>query len=63
MLFRSPAASDCEGLLIKIKKIGAGNPRITTPGSETIDGEADIVIESAYGAVNLISNGSNFFIV
>jgi len=34
-----------------------------TPASGTIDGQASLVISSAYGSVKLISNGTNWFIL
>jgi len=61
--FVLPSASSLQGLVLKIKRIGDGNCTITTPGSETIDGEASILIESSFGAVNIISNGSNYFVI
>jgi hypothetical protein len=61
--FVLPSASSLQGSVLKLKRIGAGNCTITTPGSETIDGEASILIESSFGAVNIISNGTNYFVI
>ena len=37
------------------------NILVQVQGSDTIDGQTNFIIESAYGAVNLYSNGSNKF--
>jgi hypothetical protein len=59
-----PAASAMEGKILKIKRIGAGEVTISANGAENIDGQSgDIVLESAYGAVSIISDGSNYYIV
>tara|TARA_R110002012_G_scaffold284212_1_gene474913 strand:+ start:1744 stop:2301 length:558 start_codon:yes stop_codon:yes gene_type:complete len=39
------------------------NITITTKGSDAIDGQQNITIQSAYGAVNLYSNGNNKFFI
>jgi hypothetical protein len=36
---------------------------ISRQGSDTIDGQENIVIESPYGAINLYSNGNNKFFI
>jgi len=39
------------------------NIRIIRQGADTIDGQENITIHSAYGAVNLYSNGNNKFFI
>jgi len=39
------------------------NIKINTNGSDTIDGQPEIYIESPYGAINLYTNGSNKFFI
>jgi len=59
-----PAPGDLEGKMLKIKRIGGGLVNVSANGSENIDGQAaDIVLESTYAAVTIISDGSNYFIV
>jgi hypothetical protein len=50
-----------------VVKDGSGNAAtfniiISTEGAETIDGAATFTISSNYGAINLVSNGSNLFV-
>ena len=42
---------------------GSANIAIARSGSDTIDGQTSQTINSNYGAVTLVSNGSNWFIV
>ena len=39
------------------------NVTLTTPGAETIDGAATHLIESDYGGLAIISDGTNYFVV
>jgi len=50
---------------INIKKIdNSGNKvNILTPGSETIDGDTDVKITSQYESLQLVSDGSNWFVI
>ena len=62
-----PTAQCNEGRVLVIKD-GDGNSNthnitIATGGSETIDGAATKVINTAYDSVTLISDGSNWFII
>jgi hypothetical protein len=41
----------------------SNNITILTTGSDTIDGQTFIILESAYAAVNIYSNGSNKFFI
>lgn len=62
-----PTAQTTNGRFIIIKDAGgnAGTNNITvdTEGSETIDGQATLVIDSDYRSYTLYSDGSNWFIV
>ncbi|MBT7670092.1 MAG: hypothetical protein HN623_10955 [Bdellovibrionales bacterium] len=59
-----PAASNAgSGFRVTIKRIDATNvTTIKTVGSETIDGDAIRGLYSQYATIQLISNGSNWFI-
>ena len=51
---------------IVIKDEGNANTNnitINTPGAETIDGSASLIIDSDYGSVILVSDGTNWFIL
>jgi len=63
--FTLPAASAVGGLVIKIKRIHAsGVPTIQRDGSDTIDGETSVILDSEFAAISLISNGSDkYFII
>ena len=39
------------------------NITVVADGSDTIDGTAQVVLESPYAAINLYSNGSNKFFI
>ncbi len=61
-----PTAVANNGKIIKIKKTANNNNTVTISanGSETIDGSTiDVVIESPLGALSLISDDSNWFII
>ena len=62
-----PAASSNSGRIIMVKDSGgnshSNNITISRNGSDVIDGEASIVLESPYAAVTLVCNGSNWFIL
>jgi hypothetical protein len=65
---RLPAASGFTGGQSFTIKDEAGNANINnitikTAGSDTIDGQSSIMLESPYSAVNLYSNGSNKFFI
>ena len=65
---RLPSAADyANGQYFTIKD-ESGNAdvysiRILASGSQTIDGETSILLESPYSAVNLYSNGTNKFFI
>ena len=60
------SAGDLAGMMLVIKDVGgnAASLAITVDGnsSETIDASATITINIAYGSVNLMNNGANWFI-
>jgi len=65
---RLPAASgfsDGQYFTIKDEAGNANSNNITvrTTGGDTIDGQAAIILESPYGAINLYTNGSNKFFI
>jgi len=65
---RLPAASGFSAGQYFTVKDEAGNANsnnitILTTGSDTIDGQTFIILESAYAAVNIYSNGSNKFFI
>ena len=65
---RLPAASGFSAGQYFIIKDEAGNAdsnniTVRTAGSDTIDGETSIILDSPYAAVNLYSNGTNKFFV
>ena len=65
---RLPSAGDYsagQNFTVKDESGGANTKNITilASGSQTIDGESSIVLESAYAAVNIYSNGSDKFFV
>ena len=60
-----PSAQTIEGRVIVIKDTGNASTysiTIDTEGSETIDGDATLILDSDYEAVNLYSDGSNWFV-
>ena len=65
---RLPSAGDYDsGQFFTIKDeaghANTNNITIRTSGSQTIDGESSIVLESPYAAVNLYSNGTDKFFI
>lgn len=65
---RLPNASDLEAGQIYIFKDEAGNAgsysiQIKASGSQTIDGHAEIILESPYAAVNLYTDGASKYFV
>lgn len=58
-----PNANDNEGVRIIIKNIGNGAITIDGESGETIDGSATKSLASQYDFVELISSGSNWFII
>jgi hypothetical protein len=61
--FSLPAASQMEGLVLKIKRIGNGESIIEPAGSEELEGAGQIRLESQGAAVSIISDGSNYFVI
>ncbi len=65
---RLPSAADYDaGQYFTIKdesgEADTKNITILTSGSQTIDGQASVVLESPYAAINLYSNGSDKFFI
>jgi hypothetical protein len=58
-----PAASATNGSIIKIKNINTGYVSIIPNGSDTIDGQANLVIQYQYSAAGLISTSTGWAIV
>ena len=59
-----PAASGNSGMILKIKKISTSNNVILDGnGSETIDSQLNITLESPLAAVSLICDGSNWYVM
>ena len=59
-----PSSVGNSGKIVKFKKISAANNVVLdADGSETIDGEALITLESPFAAVSLISDGANWFVM
>jgi|WetSurMetagenome_2_1015567.scaffolds.fasta_scaffold81852_2 hypothetical protein len=60
-----PQASTVMNKLFKIKKIDSSTNTVTIDGynTETIDGETAILIAYQNSAVQIVSNGSNWFII
>ena len=60
-----PSPSSNAEISIKDSTGGANSNNITinTPGAETIDGAANLVLSSNYESVRLVSDGSNWFIL
>jgi len=59
-----PAVANNSGRKIFIKKTdsGAGTVLIDTPGAETIDGAAQNILTQQYSYVELLSDGTNWFV-
>lgn len=59
-----PTAVGNPGLAYTIKKINQGNDlTINTTSSQTIDGSTSIVLKVQYTSLDIISNGTNWFIL
>jgi hypothetical protein len=58
-----PAASTTNGSIINIKNINTGYVSIIPNGSDTIDGQANLVIQYQYSAAGLISTSTGWAIV
>ena len=59
-----PAAATCTNMVLGFKKLQAANNMILDPdGSETIDGAATKSFSDQWTFVNIISNGTNWFIL
>lgn len=62
-----PSAVPWENRYIRVKDAGGGasnsNITVTPNGTEKIDGASNYVIESDYGAVELYSDGHNWFVL
>lgn len=59
-----PSAADCDGIVLKIKKQeGSSNVVTISAPAGSIDGESSIALESPYAAVNIISDGTDYYIV
>ena len=56
---------DGQSFVIKDEQGSANNfnIQISTVGSDTIDGQDNVFIESPYGAINLYTNGSDKFFI
>tara|TARA_R100001015_G_C4632624_1_gene196414 strand:+ start:3861 stop:4481 length:621 start_codon:yes stop_codon:yes gene_type:complete len=59
-----PAAATCTNMVLGFKKLQAANNMILDPnGDETIDGTATKSFSDRWTFVNIISNGTNWFIL
>jgi hypothetical protein len=60
-----PAASTVTGRIFFVKRVNAGANNVTVDpfGSETIDGAATHVLSAQWARVEIISNGSAWFII
>lgn len=62
-----PAASSNNGRVIKFKDVGgnsaSNNITISRAGSDTIDGNTSVVLESPFAAITLICDGNKWFIL
>ena len=56
-------AADSSGKIFKIKREDGQNVTIDANGSEKIDDDTSIVLESQYAAVMLFSNGTQYFVI
>ena len=61
--FSLPAADQMEGLILKIKRVGAGESTIEPAGSEELEGGSSIKLESQGAAVSIISDGTNYYVI
>jgi hypothetical protein len=60
-----PAAAATLFLIVKdaTGQADTNNITLTTPGAETIEGASTYVIEANYASVNVVSDGTNYFVV
>jgi hypothetical protein len=59
-----PGASQLQGLVYKIKRSeGSANSVTISAPAGTIDGAGSVVLDSPYSAINIISDGTNYYIV
>ena len=59
-----PTSANHSGEIVKVKKISVSNNVILEGnGSETLDGQFNITLESPRAALSLISDGSNWFVM
>ena len=59
-----PGAGQLEGVVYKIKRVDdSGNSVTISAPAGTIDGAGSVVLESGYAAINIISDGTNYYIV
>lgn len=59
-----PTSANHSGEIVKVKKISvANNVILEGNGSETLDGQLNITLESPRAALSLISDGSNWFVM
>jgi hypothetical protein len=55
------SATDCPGKILTIENIGTQSVSIETNGAQTIDDDASMSLDSKYGQVTLVSNGSGWY--
>lgn len=59
-----PTAVSNSGVAYTIKKINIGNPlTVATTSSQTIDGSTSISLNVQYESIDIVSNGTNWFIL
>jgi hypothetical protein len=59
-----PAASACDGSHFTIKKVVSANLlTVAAQGGSTIDGAASQTLVSAYDSIDIVSDGSNWYII
>ena len=64
MTITLPAATAGRVMRIKNTTTGLANTvTVATPASETIDGQASSVLSASYGTIELVANGTNWFIL
>jgi hypothetical protein len=56
-----PSATDFPGKILTIENIGTQSVSIETNGAQTIDDDASMSLDSKYGQVTLVSNGSGWY--
>jgi hypothetical protein len=58
-----PTAVGITGMKYQIKRLGTSNVTIDANSTETIDGQATVVLYNQYSSATLISNNSNWSII